>query len=660
MNKGFYSRLAITNIRKNKSIYLPYLLASTLIVGLFYILNSITYMVVNSEMAGGGSLGFILMLSSWICGLISLIILFYINSFVMKRRKKEFGLYSILGLGKRHISLVMVWEVLITSIISIVCGIGGGALLSQLLFLVLLKMVAIPAALTFQVPFSSVSATAALFAAGFAIVLVYDIFSVCRTDPIALLHSANTGEREPKARWLSALLGLAALGTGYALALAVQTPSSALGVFFPAVLLVIIGTYLLFLAGSIVLLKLLRKKKSFYYKPENFISVSGMIYRMKQNATGLSNICILSTCVLVTLSSTVCLFIGEEEILRSRYSRDYFISAVWEDNLPERVEDTLQAQAERYGQELVNQRAYPYLAYSAIVQDTMEISANRAVPGDYGTVTCLPLEDYRRITGADVPDLNPGEALAYATWTDSVESLRLEQGAFTVVGRIERPGFISDLGTLRDTVFVVPAFDDVLELQAECAGLGNPYPPSVNYKYQFDVAGDKEGEEAFYHSLEVILPQNVPTLRMLTSIGEARESFYQLYGGLLFVGIFFIALFLIATVLIIYYKQITEGFDDHDRFQIMEKVGMSDKEVRRTIQKQILMIFFLPLGMAVVHISVAFPVLLKLLTVFSMTNTLLFFTCTLAAILVFAALYYIVYQITGKTYYKIVQGSGHI
>ena len=329
MRRNFNIRMALTNIKNNQNIYLPYFMAASLIVMLFYSLRSVSFMVANSTAAGGVTMSAMLQMSSWICGILSLVILFYVNSFIMKRRKKEFGLYSILGMEKRHIALVMAWEVLITGAIGIFCGIVLGALFSQLLFLLLLKIVGLPVALEFVIPFQE-AATFVLFGIGFLILLGYDVISVCRTDPIALLRSEKEGEREPRTKWPLAALGFVTLGAGYWLALTVKTPSDALTVFFPAVLLVIIGTYCLFVAGSILILKLLRRNKNFYYQPKNFISVSGMMYRMKQNAVGLSNICILSTCVLVTLSSTVSLFIGEEDILRARYPRQIITSCVVE------------------------------------------------------------------------------------------------------------------------------------------------------------------------------------------------------------------------------------------------------------------------------------------------------------------------------------------
>lgn len=657
MNKQFYLRLAISNIRNNKTIYLPYLMASSLIVMLFYGLRSVSYMVVESESSGSGTMAAILNLSSWICGILALIILFYVNSFIMKRRKKEFGLYSILGMEKRHISIVMVWEVLLTGLISVLAGILFGALFSQLLFLLLLKIVGLPAALVFQIPMSAILITLPLFGAGFLFLLIFDVISIYRTDPIALLRSAKEGEREPKSKWFIALIGLVTLLSGYCLSWTVQTPRDAVSVFFPAVLLVMIGTYCLFISGSIVLLKLLRKKKSFYYKPKNFISVSGMMYRMKQNATGLANICNLSTCVLVTLSSTVCLFIGEEDILREQYPRDVKTSCIMTDaQSGEILMQASEAHAKQYDVSIENPVSYADLSYPAQLSET-GFEATEVYKNDTVAMDILLLSDYNRICGTSF-SLAKGEVLAVSSksmsWSDKI---RLQGEEFSIRGTVEYPDFINVVpGLCYDVVIILPEYSDLVDLQTK---LNTSRPDggtfSIVFNYDHDVTGQNLGE--YYGTMREELGKTVERLAEVSSIDSSRSDFYQVYGSILFVGIFFVTQFLIAAVLIIYYKQITEGFDDHDRFRIMQNVGMSDREVRATISKQVLMVFFLPLGMALLHIVVAFPVLCKLLLAFNMTNERLFLLCTICAILVFALFYFVVYQLTSKIYYRIVQAK---
>ncbi len=657
MNKFFYPRLAFTNIRKNRSIYVPYLLAGALVVSLLYSLLSIAYIVVGAEMRGGAIVGSMLMLSAIICGIFSLAVLFYINSFVMKRRKREFGLYSILGMEKRHISLVMFWEVLLTGGMVIVAGILAGALMSYLLFLLLLNVLHVDAPLTFQIPFTAVAPTVVLFCFGFLLVLLYDVVSVCRTDPIALLHSVREGEREPKTKWVLTLVGFAALGGGYAMALQVKTPSEALSVFFLAVLLVIIGTYCLFTAGSIAMLKLMRKKKQFYYKTKNFISVSGMIYRMKQNAAGLSNICILSTCVLVTLSSTICLYLGMEDILNQGFPRGFSVECTASEQNAQLLEDAVREHAEEYGLTVENGLRYDVLAFPMDWEDG-KLQVCSYFSNNTVLAQCIPLEDYNRNFEDGNTTLGPDEILIHNPEGISLgDTLYLEK-PYRIAGN-------ADLVQLEDNaiigyghlVIVLPSRESMRELLPYVQPEGSKATREIATQYWFDLSGSREEREACYATMRENLLRQVEYLGSTLSRDEARTDYYELYGGLLFVGLFFIALFLLATVLIIYYKQITEGFDDHDRFQIMKKVGMSNREVRSTILKQVLMVFFLPLGMAVVHICVAFPVLCKLLLVFNMTNTTLFIFCTLGTVLVFALLYLVVYSITARTYYKIVQAK---
>ncbi|SDM79307.1 ABC transporter permease [Acetanaerobacterium elongatum] len=657
MNRFFYSRLAVTNIKKNKSLYLPYLLAGTLIISLFYILSSVSIMVGESKMEGGSTMGALLVMSTGICGFFSLIILFYINSFIIKSRKKEFGLYSILGMEKRHISIVMFWEVLITGAVCILLGIVGGAVFSQLLFLLLLKIIGVPAALTFQIPLSSVLTTLILYGAGFAVVLVFDVIGVARTNPIDLLHSSKKGEREPKSHWLLTLFGALALGGGYVLSWTVQAPSQALVVFLPAVLLVIIGTYCLFTAGSIVFLKLLRKNRSYYYQPRNFISVSGMIYRMKQNAAGLASICILATSVLVTLSSTVSLYIGEEDILHSQYPRQVQVTCVADEQSSSVVQSAVADHAKEYGFTVENALGYTNLYFPA-TKDGDKFNAVQSYDADTYNINFVPLQDYNRNTGSNYT-LKDGEALLY------MEAEPIQSASFTLLNRhyqikdrIPVPEFMDTNYSTSYVLIVLPEYSDLASVCDDYNKyLGGKAERTLWYSYSYDLAGDKAQLQEYYGTLRDSLNKTVPRLAQTENIDNARKDFYRMYGTFLFVGIFFVTLFLIATVLIIYYKQITEGYDDHDRFQIMQKVGMSDKEVRGTIQKQVLMVFFLPLGMAVIHIAVAFKVLCKLLLAFQLTNTMLFLVCTIGAVLLFAILYFVVYQLTARTYYRIVQAK---
>lgn len=655
MGKPFYSRLAVNNIRRNRSIYTPYLLAGMLIVALFYILSSVAIMTRESGMEGGGHMYEMLNVSGRVCGILSLAVLLYINSFVMKRRKREFGLYSILGMGKRHISLIILWEVALTALASVLGGIAGGALMSQLLFLVLLRLVKVPVSLTFRIPLHSVLSAVLLFSAGFLLVLAVDIVSVWRGNPAELLRSASQGEREPKARWLIAVLGAGLLLSGYLVAWSARSPYDAMTRFFPAVLLVIAGTMLTFLAGSIAVLKMLKRKKRFYYRPGNFIAVSGMLYRMKQNAMGLANICILSTCVLVTLSSTLCLFLGEEDALRKAFPRQVHVSCRATGDNAAAVRQAAERHAAEQGFTVADDGDYYSFAVPAAYED--EGFAPRPyydMSGVY-SVTFLPLEDYNRLVGGS-GTLDHGEAFAALPESVRADTLAFGNLRYRVKGAAEIPALI-DIGDPAWTVVaVVPSLEDLEAVKAVYDDAGFEKQYSVWYDYWYNSVGDEGNLSAFYASLGGAY-RDLPDVGLVDSIDAARRDFYQVYGSLLFIGIFFVTLFLTATVLIIYYKQITEGFDDRERFQIMEKVGMSGAEVRAAIRKQVLLVFFLPLGMAMAHIAAAFPTLRTLLLVFGMDNYVFFAGCVVGVALAFSVLYFAVYRLTARTYFRIIHTS---
>lgn len=655
MRKPFYSRFAVTNIHRNRSIYIPYLLAGMLIVALFYILSSVAVMARESGMEGGGNMYEMLDVSARVCGGLSLAVLLYINSFVMKRRKREFGLYNILGMGKRHISLIIAWEVAITALISIAGGIAGGALMSQLLFLVLLRLVKVPVSLTFRIPLQSVFSSILLYAAGFLAVLAVDAVSVWRGNPADLLRSASQGEREPKSRWLIAILGAASLAGGYAAAWSARSPYDALSRFFPAVLLVIAGTLLTFLAGSIALLKILRKNKRFYYRPGNFIAVSGMLYRMKQNAMGLANICILSTCVLVTLSSTVCLFLGEEDLLQKSFPRQVHINCRAAQISEASLRRAAEGHAAEYGLAISNAEGYYSFSVPALL--TSEGFSPRPYydANEVYSLTFLTLDDYNRLTGG-AQTLEKGEALAYLPEPARRDMLQFGKLSYRVKGAAQIPKVLGNIGDPAWTVVVVArSMDDLFAAKGESDAAGYDKKYSVWHDYWYDPAGDESRLAQFYASLDTAF-EKIPDIRV-DSIEAARRDFFQIYGSLLFIGIFFVTLFFTATVLIIYYKQITEGFDDRERFQIMEKIGMSGEEVRNAIRKQVLLVFFLPLGMAIIHIAAAFPVLQKLLFIFGMDHAALFAGCVLGVALAFSLLYFCVYRLTARTYFRIIHTS---
>ena len=651
----FYPKLAVSGMRRNKILYVPYLFAASLMVMLFYILSSMTWIVGSSGIAGGNQMSILLMLSSVVCGLLTVLILFYLNGYVIKQRSREFGLYSVLGLGKGNLCLLLFWEILFSCIGSLVCGIAAGAVFSQLMYLLLLNITHLPVNMEIWVPLGAVNVTVFLFAAGWGIVLLRNIVRIFRSDPIEILRRTAQGEQEPRSRRLMAFAGAGTLIAGYALASAVQSPSMVLLLFLPAAILVIIATYCIFSALSIVILKALRKNRRFYYQPGNFINVSGMLYRMKQNAVGLANICILASAVLVTISSCVCLYAGEEDMLNSLYPREVSVTAYYHPLDGEEKPDLLglaQQTASRYDMQLLDPmtltRRIGYMhrsgneLLSTRISDQVNLTVEYRLASDLSTGTgqIYSLSDHEVLVSSagEFPD---GTVLT------------IDGTDFTVRSADQDPvvaGYLEASGATSAPVFFFGNEEEMNE------AFRYEESPTLACRLFFDYDLDAPNAEAFRNALTDDLLNQLGSLSSSIK-SDARTEFYTVYGSLLFVGLFFVALFLIATVLIIYYKQITEGYEDRQRFSIMQQVGLSDREVRSTIRRQVLMVFFLPILMALVHIAFAFPALQKIMTLFEMHNTTLFIICVVGSALVFLGFYTAVYLITARTYYHIVKSA---
>lgn len=674
-NEGFfYPKLAFSNMKRNAGIYVPYLLAGVLLAGLYYMVLAVGEMTARSDMSGGGEMYTILRMCAWLCVIIMIAILFYINSFVMKRRKRELGLYCILGMEKRHLCRLLFWEAAGSALISIAGGVLFGVLFSQLMFLVLLKLLKLSAKLIFIVPFSAVKSTFIVFLAGYFLTLLYDWIVIFKTNPIDLLKSRQEGEREPKTKWLTALVGVITLGAGYYLALKVQTVSEGIFIFFPAAGLVIIGTYCLFLAGSIVLLKFLRKRKSFYYKPENFISVSGMLYRMKQNAAGLATIAILSTALLVVLSSSVTLYSGEEDRVMSMFPREYRFymkpSGLNKADIPAKllaqdtsdgdaVKEYLAQTAEQYHVKITNEYEVYQVWWMADKKENAfsgNVMANKARDFDMEkmvSLTILSLEDYNRMTGK-TETLAADEVLYVTSGRKKQETITIKETKFRVKGQMtelrELPLEEFNQDMFPSCTVIVPDRLTMMQLRDQEGS-----PEEMEWYCLFDLEGEPEEKENFVNHVIRNFPLGEP--HRLESREENRNGFYVLYGSILFVGLLFVALFLLATVLIIYYKQVTEGYDDRERFAIMEKVGMRDSEILKAIRKQVLIVFFLPLFTAILHICVAARVLRMFLALLGLVNVQIFWIGMAVCCIVFAAVYLAVYRLTSRTYYRIVRSS---
>ena len=638
MNNFIYEKLAVTNLKNNRKTYVPYIFTGVLTVMMFYIIDALSRGEQNT-------LKTCLQYATGVIIVFAVIFLFYTNSFLIKRRKKEIGVYNILGMGKRHIARMMAVETILTAGISILGGLVFGIIFGKLMYLLLLKILHNSVDMQFSVNGTAIVQTVILFAGIFLLTYLYNILQIQLVNPVELLHGGNQGEKEPKSRWLLVIVGVAALGNGYWIALTTEAPLEALLKFFVAVVCVIIGTYALFIAGSIVVLKILRKNKAYYYNPKHFTSVSGMIYRMKQNGAGLANICVLSTMVLVMVSTTVSLYAGMEDILDSRFPRDVSIVCNEADtNNEEILQRLIKEQCEKAGVKITDRVRYRYGSMNAVLKGNNLEKVEQDYPDNhFYYVEMITQEEYNRIEKQNV-SLKEQEILTYTTnGKCGKKQINIAGQNYQVKKELsEMTSQPESTAEMYKTLYIVFANAEQIE-RIE----------SFSYADKFNLKGDdgkqKEALEQIQNEFYEKFPDGTMESRMLS-----RSSFYELYGGLFFIGIYLGSMFIMATVLIIYYKQISEGYDDRERYQIMQKVGMSKKEVKRSIRSQVLSVFFLPLVVAVIHVAVAFKVMTKILGVLNLTNVSLFAVCTIITIAVFAVFYIIVYSITAKEYYRIV------
>ena len=659
MKMSFYPKLAAGNMKKNARTYVPYMLTCIITVAMYYIVKSLSQNPGVEEMIGGGYLSELMFIGSHVVALFAVIFLFYTNSFLVKRRKKEFGVFNILGMEKRHLAWVLGWETAYLALGSLVLGLLLGIIMDKAMYLLVGKIIGGGVPLGFFVSARVIGQTVQIFAVIFLLICINAIRQVHVADPIALLQAGNAGEKEPSTRWLLALAGLVSVGGGYYIAVTVSDPLASLLLFFVAVVLVIIGTYLLFTAGSIALLKILRKNRKYYYRTRHFVSVSGMIYRMKQNAVGLANICVLSTMVLVMVSTTTSLMIGMEDVVRERYPAD--IMVYFKEDAPQGNQAYIEAiralQRER-GLAVKNEMAYLYLGLSASheykYEESHEIGVTSALDS-MDELFFIALEDYNAVM-KERKTLEEDEVMVYSNRTSfDIPVFRLLGREYRIAEKLD--SFVGNgqySANISNTIYiVVPDREALLEIYDAQRELLGEDARSIRQVYGFDMDADEEEQNAFYNALLDCMNRN--QISALTEArAEARSSFISLYGGLFFIGVFLGVLFVMATVLIIYYKQISEGYDDRERFSIMQKVGMSRDEVKSAIHSQVVTVFFLPLIVAGIHVTAAFPLISKLLVLMQLTNTKLFIACTGACFLVFAVMYVFVYNLTARTYYRIV------
>ena len=671
MHKGIFSRLAKQNIRNNKSTYIPYMITCIFCIAMIYMMEFLRDCpTLDQAVRQADEVRMIVFTGEIVVEIFCIIFLIYSNSFLMKRRQKEIGLYNILGLERNHIGIVMFLETIITSIGSLAGGIAVGIIGSKLALLLLLKLLHIPSVLGFYISVKGIFTCLFMFGIVFLMILFLNLAKIHLSRPVELLRGNNTGEKEPAAKWLMALIGFICLGAGYYLAVTTESPIKAITIFLLAVILVMAGTYLLFTAGSIVILKFLRRRKSFYYRTGNFISISGMLYRMKQNAIGLASICILSTGVLLMISMTVSIYFGMNDIMLNRYPYDVDMSvtSISEDECQTAIEAFEKAIADnKVPVEKSVEEIYLDIVCSKNGDQILIKPANTIRNSDSVLVlSLLNQAEYKRLTGISA-NLNDGEIFAWYPSAVQKDSVTVDETEFTVKKWLDKNPLTCGEDAVSDNAVLVVTDEDFKkfdEMRTEMyKGVSSaPAGEDLTLHLGLDITGSETDKIDF----GTPVMEAVKDLKKNGGLSENSwitsgirqqeyESYYADNGSLLFIGIFLGSLFLMGTAMIIYYKQISEGYEDQKRFEIMQKVGLSRREVRSSVRRQILMVFFLPLLMAMLHITMAFPMIRRMLLLFGMTNTKLFIGCTAGTVLIFAVVYGLIYLMTARSYYHIVE-----
>ncbi len=663
MKHFFYSRLAADNIRKNARTYIPYIIACTLTIVMFYSFISLSNNNDLTEMKIGRRLiPYILNLGIWVIGIFAVIFLFYTYSFLIKRRQKEFGLFNILGMEKKHITKIVALETLDVAVISLVAGLAIGILFNKLLYMLLLRMIDAELTLDYHISFEPIIPTLLFFGGIFLVIFLHSIGRIHLSNPIELLHSTKTGEKEPKTKIIITILGILCLGGGYYISLTTKQIQEALPNFLLAVILVIIGTYLLFTVGSITLLKLLKKNKRYYYKTNHFISVSSMIYRMKRNAVGLANICILSTMVLVMLSVTSTLMISLESTLNS-FSHDIMYSIeIGSDDNKEQVSSSIEKIVEETAKEhrlSILNLSQGYFINWNICYDNGIFSSDSETDNEENLhlLEIISISDYNRILDKKAV-LKSDEILLFSedsTVCDDKEIVFLDRHYTVAESANSLPKDLKFNLTIEYKNIIMVVSDNVFEQLVHIYEGHN----ISTYGYDFDLSGTNEQKIEFTEDLNNrIFSHENNTLAehglVSYSKSEDRSGLYEIYGGLLFIGIFLSILFTAAMVLIMYYKQTSEGYEDRERFEIMQKVGLERYNIKKSIRSQILTVFFLPLIIAGIHILFAYPIITQLVKMLVLSNTGILLICTLISFAAFVLFYIIVYILTARTYYKLV------
>ena len=676
MRGTFYFKLAATGISKNRKMYFPYLLTCICMVMMYYIVAFLCRSSTLQNMRGGDAVQQMLSLGVGVIGVFSVIFLYYTNSFLIRRRQREFGLYYVLGMGKRNLVKIMICETLLTAVVSIAGGLVLGILFSKLGELVITKLLGADISFDMQIDPRAIMSTLVLFVIIFALIMLRMLVFLWRSRPVEMLRSDKVGEKPPKGNWFFALAGIVLLGAAYYLAVTIEDPITALMWFFVAVIMVIVATYLLFIAGSVTFGRLLQKNKRYYYRTNHFVSLSSMIYRMKRNGAGLASICILSTMVLVMVSGVMCLWLGMEDMLHVRYPREITAEIYTEDKeRADQVKAIMEQVVEEHGAEKENVIAYTMLETSAFQKEDQILfdtsSMNQFSIQDTGSmreIYVITIDDYNRLKGKnetlaedEVMISMPKNEKTYSYDTITVEGgstwkVKSTLNKFSLYG--------ADAATMIPSMYIfVPDQNAMKEIYAAQAEYYQDAASEIEQYYGFDLNCPSEEQieitGELFDRFAQAQNENPDFAGRISLEGREQERswFLGMYGGLFFLGIILGIVFIAGMVIIIYYKQISEGYEDQDRFDILMKIGMTRKEVRRSVNSQVLTVFFLPLIAAGLHTGFAFPIIRRILNLLGFVNTALLIEVTVSCYIVFALFYIIIYLLTSKSYLTIVGGK---
>ena len=667
-----YFKLAKTNLSNNKPFYIPYIISSIITVAMLYMMSFLSDNKGLNKIMGADSLATIFRLGVGIIVIFSYIFLFYTNSFIIKRRKKEIGVYNILGMEKRHLSKVLFVETIYSAIISLVCGIIVGIVFSKFILMVLYGIIGIHKTVEFFVNIHGIILCVVSFGILFLLTFLYNFMQIKLANPIELLRGTNVGEREPKTKIFMTIVGVVCLAIAYYIAITTENPLNVLTLFFVAVLLVIIGTFALFTAGSIALLKLLRNNKKFYYNKRHFMAVSGMLYRMKQNAAGLASICILSTMVLVVISTTVSMYVGIQDELMARYPNDVCVTVDYNSVIDKSSEIEKAIFDEIDSAEVKNKKAFSYLSvFVGQKGDNFTTDKEHLSYQNSYLFYILSKDDFIKRDNSfkdKIGNISKGEAVVVLNKKYDKKDIKIFGKNYKVNKSFEHmeDNDLYMISTLNGLGYIIldndESVQELYDMQEKMLGKGaNYYTNKIRFDFK---SGNKKQKAAAYkkidNAVKKYFKENKNDKKEISSYWvesrqENEQNFYLLYGGLFFLGIFLGTMFLIVTVMIIFYKQITEGYDDRERYQILEKVGLSSREVKDTIKSQIRIVFVLPIFAAAVHVTAAFPMVNRILKMLNLNNEKLFAGCLAATIIVFAVIYYLVFKVTSRAYYKIVK-----